>query len=114
MTHTLTQIEGCTFIDGIERNRENPKTFGIPTAQEISEVQPGWWIKVGLEKKAPAEWERGGERFWLKVTSVDKKSGLFVGQVDNDLTLFPDLTDAVLTVEGRHVIGIQEPPWSGS
>ena len=70
---------GCTFIDGIERNRANPLTFEIPTPGAKAKLQPGQYVKIGVMTP------NGGptERFWVQVFEIEGKT--IKGRVNNDL-----------------------------
>lgn len=74
----LVEIDDVDLIDGVERNRKNPRTFSIPTLQERTGIEPGTYVKVGVEKRGG-----NGERFWVKVSGMRGEE--YEGIIDNDL-----------------------------
>lgn len=53
-----------------------PKTFEVPTDNELSAIDSGDYVKVCA----------GGERFWCKIIEENYEgNGFFVGVIDNEL-----------------------------
>ena len=69
------------LLDAVRQNHYNPDTFELPTDDEIAALAPGYYAKVS----ANVELARGvnGERFWVKVISID--DNIIVGSVANNL-----------------------------
>lgn len=90
-----------TLVDGVERNRENPKTFIIPTLLDKMAVSEGEYVKLCFME---GEY---GERMWVKVTSITGDS--FKGILEN----YPRDLDSVtwgdeVEFQSRHIIGVTE------
>jgi len=62
------------FINAVERNKQNPDTFQIPSEEQLDKMEPGFHIKIGHSE----------ERFWAEVSSIED-SGSIYAIVDNDL-----------------------------
>lgn len=57
------------LIDGWQRNREAPTTFGVPSVAELLEVKIGTHVKIGVEGfQVPGG--PSGERFWVEVSWI--------------------------------------------
>lgn len=83
------------FLDAQERHRQHPKTFEVPTPEELAGIKAGDLVKVSIGDL---------ERFWVIVTGHEAQT--ITGTVDNDLLFtgrhhlkYPD----VITFEERHV-----------
>ena len=65
------------FVDAQAMALLHPATFEAPDRAALAAIKPGYHIKVST----------GDERFWVKVTEVDKTGDdlAFSGVVDNDL-----------------------------
>jgi len=61
------------FVDAQKMARLNPSTFTIPSFNDIRNLRKGDFVKVCHNE----------ERFWVKLTKIDKQE--FSGIVDNDL-----------------------------
>jgi hypothetical protein len=61
---------------GVERHREHPDTFYIPSEEGRQAVAPGTDVKLMFETK-----DRWGERMWVTVTAVKKRK--LVGTLKN-------------------------------
>lgn len=66
-------MKKAEFVDAQEMHRKNPKTFEVPSDEELSNIKVGGHVKVCAER----------ERFWVKVTKVENKT--IQGEVDNEL-----------------------------
>ena len=86
------------FIDAVQKNKEHPDTFNIPSKVELDKMEEGFHIKVG----------HNGERFWAIVSSIEE-SGSIYATVDNDLVREQpfNLGDKIL-VERRHILDVQD------
>jgi len=83
------------FIDGVERNKQRPDTFEIPSQEEKDNIEIGNYIKVGHNR----------ERFWGKVLSLN--SNKITIRIDNDLVCeHPFKCDDEIQVEKRNVLDI--------
>ena len=69
---------------GVERNRQYPESFPIPSEVEKRDIQPGDFVKVMFEMC-----DGWGERMWVKVTDVKKKR--LVGELSNQPIGIPRL-----------------------
>ena len=72
--------------DGVKRNRQNPKTFEIPSARERETLKPGDHVKLAFLVDDP---EYGGERMWVEVAKV--KGQTYVGTLINQPLFIEDL-----------------------
>jgi hypothetical protein len=66
------------FIDGDERARANPDTWGMPSREERLSVVPGQFVKVGVETEGA-----NGERFWVVVDEAQGET--FRARIRNNL-----------------------------
>lgn len=101
------------LVDGVQRNRENPSTFDIPTEAERQAIQPKTWVKVGFEYEAGAQ-PSGmcrGERMWVEVTRSTKLSTgvLYEGRLDNTPYGLPLKLNDVFQFDDRHILDILQP-----
>lgn len=75
------------LINGLQRNREHPRTFIIPDQASVDAIVPGRHVKVGLEfdpaHNRQFDFMCEAEKFWVEVVAVE--GAQFVGRVDNDL-----------------------------
>lgn len=86
------------LMDGVQKARDNPDTFRIPTDAEKAAVQPGDYVKCGFIAK-------GGrvERMWVEVCSEGK------GMLASQPVLFPAdqlALGSFVEFEPRHIINI--------
>lgn len=82
------------FIDAQKMAKENPDSFYAPSFDELNEIKKGSLVKVAT----------GGERFWVKVISVNDNK--ITGTVNNDLVFTElDFEDEV-KFEKKNVYGI--------
>lgn len=70
--------------DGVERNREFPDTFEIPSEAIRHSVQPGDAVKLMFEMKSGP-----GERMWVDVVKVGRRR--LVGTLCNEPVFIPRL-----------------------
>ena len=77
------KAQTLSFVDALEMHLQNPKTFEIPSSSDVNEIKPGWFVKVCLVE--PGEC---GERFWCKVTKVNKKQETLYAEIDNHLVFY--------------------------
>lgn len=56
------------FVDAQRMHLEHPTTFEVPSQDELDGIQPGMFIKVGVETNHE---EIKVERFWTQVIKVD-------------------------------------------
>lgn len=98
------------LTDGVERNRNHPHTFHIPSEDLRHGLKVGMTVKIGTEGQDP---EPGGEpihgeKFWSEVMEVRDADGQrrYIVRVDNDLVIeehglnYNDLVE----VEPRHIL----------
>lgn len=50
---------GYALVDAQARHAENPATFALPFAEEITALRPGHYAKIAVEPN-----DGYGERFW--------------------------------------------------
>ncbi len=86
-----------TFIDGVERNRLNPRTFRIPSEKQKDRINLGDMVKIG------SEFSDGAERFWVSVLSI-KDNGTMTGTVSNYLLTAHLDFDDVVKFERKHIL----------
>jgi hypothetical protein len=87
-----------TLLDGVERNRRNPRTFHIPTELEKCLVEPGDFVKLGFDCPGYDI----TERMWVKV------AGPNVGHLNNDPAFLPLKCDMVVHFHNDHILGIMK------
>ena len=61
------------FINAQNMHLKNPKTFEVPSEEDLDNIKQGDTVKVSV----------GGERFWTTVTEVEE--GEITAIVDNQL-----------------------------
>lgn len=77
----VISIPKLGLIDGVERNREHPDTFKIPSEDERAQQPLDATVKIGFEGG-----EGPGEKFWTTVVArLD--GGDYLLCVDNDLVM---------------------------
>lgn len=86
-----------TLLDGVERNKQHPLTFEIPTVDEKAAVKPGDFVKIGFEMYGR------GERMWVEVTESGK------GLLNNDPVLMPMVCGEPVEFESKHILSIMKP-----
>lgn len=94
------------LIDGLERVKESPKTFEVPSDFLKASVAAGDYVKVGIEVSDPAA-PFAAERFWVIVKAITDDG--FEGVVNNDLTMtdFHGVKcDDPIRFEARHILAI--------
>ena len=77
------------LINGIVRHLQFPETFWIPANEDIARLQPGDYVKIGIED-TDALTAIQSEKFWVCITNVTAP-GQFEGFVSNDLVVFAHL-----------------------
>jgi hypothetical protein len=79
------------LIDGWKRAAEEPRTFHVPSPQDLMRLQPGMVVKLGVAFPSPVpnpafpRWGGrtcGGERFWVRVKSTTPQLEGVVEQSD--------------------------------
>lgn len=71
-----------TLIDGVEQNRQNPKTFEIPTPNQKLNLKVGDYVKLGFQCDPEANCPVAAERMWLEIINIDGDD--FEGILKND------------------------------
>lgn len=90
-----------SFIDAEKRNKMNPDSFYIPSAEERNNVDADWLVKVIYNN----------ERFWVQVVDafMDGTKKLYAGIVDNILINSADINYlSLVIVEPKHIIEIAD------
>jgi hypothetical protein len=83
------------LIDGVERNKQHPQTFEIPTDEQKDNVFADDFVKIGVE----------GERFWVRVTIRD--GAHYVGQIKSYLVGKWGLKfDDEIAFEAKHILAV--------
>lgn len=100
---SLSQLGAALHLVNVgERNRRYPRTFEIPTAEELDAVGVGDLVKL--------IWEVGAtglsERLWVEVTATDGSH--FTGVLDNDPVALEGLlhADQVVTFDRYNICQI--------
>ena len=57
------------FTDTQDMHQRHPRTFEVPTEEELEQIQAGDLVKVTVEFDSPGD-EPDGERFWVVVTGT--------------------------------------------
>jgi hypothetical protein len=97
------------LLDAEKMNRENPKTFPIPSKEELDGVKVGDFIKVGFivddTNCTPGRFRVGVERMWVIVERITE--GGFEGELNND-PVFINLTcgDKIENILRKNVLDI--------
>lgn len=65
-----------------ELNRQNPRTFLIPTQEEIDKIEIGGLVKLIFAMEKPQKNGCQAERMWVEV--IEKNDIVFHGKLDND------------------------------
>lgn len=90
-----------TLIDGQAMHKSHPATFEIPTPEEIADLKPGDYIKLGFKTNDPTV---KGERMWCIFHSPG------IAHLDNN-PVFTDLTIGdMIMFENRHILTIMSMP----
>ena len=117
------------LIDAVERHRESPLTFEVPSEKELAAIKVGDFVRIGatfdithriagiVDPPIRLLWEAkigpqaarntDAERFWVEVVAVSPTT--LRGVVNNDLvyTAHHGLTcDAEVTFERRNILSI--------
>lgn len=108
----------ANLINGVERNREAPGTFEIPSRDDVLNLTAGDYVKIGLMLPAGTNAVFRGspvdaERFWVKVEGVQTvgEEILIFGQIDNDLEFVPDFAyGATISFGPENVLQIIPAP----
>jgi uncharacterized protein YegJ (DUF2314 family) len=89
------------LVDGVEMNRNHPRTFQIPSAIAKAGVKVGDYVKLGFCEVG----HDSNERMWVKVTKRDGDK--FEGYLDNDPAFLTCIKwqDKVV-FESRHIINL--------
>ena len=66
-----------TYVDAQAMAVKHPKTFEVPSTEELASIEPGCFVKVCT----------GRERFWVLVTKI--RGNIVTGKVDNKLFTVP-------------------------
>ena len=102
-------------IDCIERHKEHPDTFEIPTESDIAAVKVGDFCKLIWEATNPSDSDDfGGERMWVRVTRIgemrwqgEEPIKLFVGELDNEPVVVTNLLlGELVTFEPKNIAAI--------
>lgn len=82
------------LIDGEAANAESPDTFDIPQRYDRETVEPGTHVKVGVSPEGEM-----GERFWVMVDVVVKRTLLNAGQPLSYAVAFEGVVDNLLVTD---------------
>jgi uncharacterized protein YegJ (DUF2314 family) len=83
------------FIDAQEMHKRNPKTFEVPTPDEIKNLKQGDLVKVC----------ENNERFWVTIIKLEDEK--IVGRIDNDLVFRHEFGYGdTINFEKRHIYSI--------
>jgi uncharacterized protein YegJ (DUF2314 family) len=98
MTHKL--------VDGVAKNREQPKTFNIPTDQEKALIGPGDFVKFAFKLRKPIK-NFTTERLWVEVWYVS--NGTIAGVLANEPVMLKAKLGDEVKGELRNVLDIHQP-----
>jgi len=88
------------LADCVQRNKEHPETFHIPSVDEKSLLGKGDYVKLCFETKSG-----GSERMWVEITEIEGNS--FKGVLDNNPVVVNELTCGdELQFELKHIASI--------
>lgn len=74
-----------TLVNAKKQNLMHPTTFFVPSDKELESVKIGDFLKILVRSNE----DGNGERFWIKVTSIDHEKNKINGKVINELILVP-------------------------
>ena len=104
-----TRVAG-EFIDGVQRNKQYPDSFDIPSDALKEGIAIGSVVKIGIEID-PADGDGpGGERFWVKVMATNHEGirKVYLGEILNTLVVFDAGPSDLIVFKGRHILAIDE------
>lgn len=87
------------LIDGVERNREAPDTFEIPSDEEKAAVKEGMFVKLGFVLSGVDG--PSAERMWVKVTGGN------IGMLANDPVFAPMMYGCKVEFKPENILSIQ-------
>lgn len=89
------------MVDAVERNRQHPATFQLPSPAELENVRVGDHVKLIWERTT----EDGGERMWVRIDSHD--AGVYTGRLANVPVRITELSlGQTVQFERRHIIAV--------
>jgi hypothetical protein len=95
----MTRPVTPNLINGEVRNQLHPTTFEIPSREIRDSLQPGDYVKIGLEKID----QTSGEKFWVEVQGKSD-DGIYIAAVKNDLVRWNYVCDDAITFRAEHVL----------
>lgn len=78
------------LINGEAKAKAHPDTWFIPPARKRMAAEAGDWVKLGFVIDEPID-GCGGERPWVKVTRGIDDTGIYEGEIDNELVVIDGL-----------------------
>lgn len=92
----------------IEKNRQFPRTFLIPTQEEIDRLEIGNLIKLVFVMEEPQDNGCRAEKMWVKVISIEKNK--FTGILDNEPYYLKSIKAGdIITFETKNIACIYGP-----
>lgn len=73
------------LVSGVERNRQYPETFSVPSEQEKAELRVGDLVKLSFELRKSRE----GDRMWVEITGIGRRG--YKGLLCNTAVMIPRL-----------------------
>jgi hypothetical protein len=107
-----------SLINAMERHRESPRSFQIPSCDEALAMTAGDHVKIGLIlpegtnavfRGAPVD----AERFWVKIEGfrIENEEITYFGTVANDLEFVPNFEfGSRISFGPEHVLQILPAP----
>jgi uncharacterized protein YegJ (DUF2314 family) len=89
-------------VDAFERNREYPDSFQIPSSAEVKKLDEGSFAKLVFQtnEKTPQS-----EKMWVRI--IECQGDNFVGELDTDSTIIPNLSVGQRVIfERRHIVAV--------
>lgn len=93
------------FLNGSKQNELYPDTFLLPSSERLDLAGVGCTFYVCITDNAL----NGGERFWVKCTSIDNQTDTFKCKVVNQLLDFNLSIGDYITISRENILNIQTP-----
>lgn len=99
--------QSFTIANAEALRNKDPRTFSIPRLEQRRNLKVGDNAKVLLEPKQEGG-RFAGERPWVIIEEV-LSNGQYKAKFDNDLTLFPEHNDDIITISAENILSVILP-----
>jgi uncharacterized protein YegJ (DUF2314 family) len=77
-------MKNYNFVNAQEMHKLHPKTFEVPSDEELNNIKIGDFVKICIYGKLEPDFsDIDNERFWVEVTEINNDE--IIGTVDNEL-----------------------------